>query len=184
MSDQDGMRAPEGARDAGEAGEAVTAALISDILGGDLIYQHTFGEAPQGIDLAYLNDGQLHVSEVKSVIGDWHLPSTSTTVDGRQMDTEWVADRLDRVDISATGEQVGSEQDHIRTDLYQVDFPGETIARYDMNLDGTRTDSFPQEVWSLTDVLGVYEEANSPEGHMTTEAGEKDTDESGIEGEG
>ena len=43
------MSGPSGTQDGGEMGEAASAALISDVLGGDLVYQHTPGEGPQGL---------------------------------------------------------------------------------------------------------------------------------------
>lgn len=163
------MANPVDARDAGEAGEAVTASLISDVLGGDLVYQHTPGEAPQGIDVGYLNDGQLHVAEVKSVIGDWHQPATASTVSGRQMDAEWVADRLGRVDIEADPPQIGDLPGQVGTELFQVDYPGDTVARYELDSSGARVENSPQEIWSLSDVLGVHEASQDPEGEVEDE---------------
>lgn len=160
MSD---MGDPTGSRDAGESGEAVVASLISEVLGGDLVFGHTPGDAPQGIDLAYLDGEELHVGEVKSVIGGWHLPNTSATVDGRQMDTNWVADRMGRIGIDLDPSDIGTGADQVRTDLFQVDYPGGTIARYELDVDGRRTDVAPEEVWSLADVLEVHDANLAPE---------------------
>ncbi|WP_322544568.1 hypothetical protein U2G91_21305 [Rhodococcoides fascians] len=177
------MNAPTGNQDGGEKGEAATAVLISDVLGGDLVYQHTPGEAPQGIDLSYLHDGELHVAEVKSIIGDWHQSSTSPTVGGRQMDSVWVADRLERTGIDIDPIDVGTAEDQVHTDLFQVDFHGDTIARYDINMDGQRAESSPTEIYSLSEVLGVHEESDFPEPDAAELACEPDAGEANM-GEG
>ena len=157
------MNSPLDARDGGEKGEAAAAALISDILGGDLVYQHAPGEAPQGIDVLYHDDGEMHTAEVKSLVGDWHQSYMSSTVDGRQMDAPWVADRLGRVGIEANPSDIGAGDSQIHTELFQVDFIGDTIARYDMGLDGRRAESHPSEVYALSDVLDMHEKASAPE---------------------
>lgn len=151
-------------QDVGPTGEAVTAALISDVLGGDLVYQHTPGEPPQGIDISYLNDdGELNVSEVKSVIGDWHQPATALTVDGRQMDSAWVADRLERTGVEIDPAAVGDASDQVHTELFQVDFVGDTIARYGVDFDGRRAENSPSEIYTISDVLDVHEGVSIPE---------------------
>jgi len=167
------MSNPSGSREAGEKGEAATASLIFDVLGGDLVYQHVPGEPPQGIDLSYLDDGELHVAEVKSIIGEWHQPSTASTVDGRQMDSHWVADRLERTGVEIGPEDVGTEGNQVQTDLFQVDFPGDTIARYEIGNDGRRSENAPSEVYSLSDVLDIHEAANIPEEVQTGEKSEQ-----------
>lgn len=176
------MNNPAGSRDGGEMGEAATASLISDVLGGDLVYQHTPGEGPQGIDLSYLDDGELHVAEVKSVIGDWHQPSTASTVDGRQMDADWVADRLERTGIEIQPEDVGQAEGQVQTDLFQVDFLGDTIARYDIGEDGRRSESTPSEIYSLSDVLDVHEAVSAPEPDPASESHEQADSEVSSEG--
>jgi len=176
------MNAPTGSQDGGEKGEAATAALISDVLDGDVVYQHAPGEAPQGIDLSYLQDGEMHVAEIKSVIGDWHQPSTSPTVDGRQMDSAWVADRLGRTGIDIDPIDVGDAEDQVHTDLFQVDFPGDTIARYDIDADGRRAESAPSEIYPLSDILDIHEGVNAPEPEATDLADQADTAESSSDG--
>lgn len=176
------MSNPSGSREGGEKGEAATASLISDVLGGDLVYQHTPGESPQGIDLSYLADGEFHVAEVKSIIGEWHQPSTASTVDGRQMDSQWVADRLGRTGVEIGSEDVGTDGNQVRTDLFQVDFPGDTIARYEIDNDGRRSENTPSEVYSLSDVLDIHEAANVPEAAPASEeAGQSETESSSAE---
>lgn len=171
------MSNPSGNRDGGEKGEAATASLISDVLGGDLIYQHAPGESPQGIDLSYLDDGELHVAEVKSIIGDWHQPSTASTVDGRQMDSHWVADRLGRIGVEVEPEDVGTETSQVQTDLFQVDFSGDTIARFEIGDDGRRSENAPSEVYSLSDVLNIHDAANVPEAEpVGEEAGQSENE--------
>lgn len=176
------MSNPSGSRDGGEKGEAATASFISDVLGGDLIYQHAPGESPQGIDLSYLDDGELHVAEVKSIIGDWHQPSTASTVDGRQMDSHWVADRLGRTGIEAEPEDIGTGENHVQTDLFQVDFSGDTIARFEIDDDGRRSENAPSEVYSLSDVLDIHEAANVPEAEpMSDDAGQSENESGSAE---
>lgn len=159
----DPMRGPRDSREAGEMGEAVTASLISDVLGGELVYQHTPGDAPQGADLIYLEDSKLRNGEVKSLFADWHQSNTAPTIDGRQMDDEWVADRTSREGIEVVLEGVGDGVDQIGKDLYQVDFTGDTIARYEVGTDGRREGTMPEEIYSLSDVLDLHEAANRPE---------------------
>lgn len=177
--------APFSNADGGEQGEAATAALISDVLGGELAYQHTPGEAPQGIDVAYLEDGELHVAEVKSVIGDWHQSSTSLTVDGRQMDANCVADLLDRIGVEADPSVIGDGEGQVRTDLFQVDFPGDTIARYNIDTEGRRADTSPSEIYALSDVMDIHEAANVADlVDATDSTAENIVDATEVEGEG
>jgi len=159
----DPMRSPSDSRESGEMGEAVTASLITDVLGGDLVYQHTPGDAPQGADLIYFEDDKLRNGEVKSVFEDWHQSNTAPTIDGRQMDDAWVADRTSRQGIEVVLEGVGDGVDQIGKDLYQVDFSGDTIARYEVGADGRREGATPEEIYSLSDVLDLHEAANRPE---------------------
>lgn len=138
---------PANARDTGEQGEAVVSSLISEILGGDMVYEH---DGPQGTDHVYLLDDELHVAETKAESADeWYQSYTSKTVSGRQMDSEWVSDRLERIGIDASG-------DEVEADLFQVDFVGGTIGRYDLDSDGFRTDNAPEEIYSLADVLEIH----------------------------
>lgn len=157
------MAGPSDSREAGEMGEAATASLISDVLGGDLVYQHTPGDAPQGADLIYMDDSGLRNGEVKSIFTDWHQPNTSTTVNGRQMDDDWVADRTTREGIVVESEAVGDGLDQVGKDLFQVDFPGDSVARYAVGADGRREGTTPEEIYSLTDILSVHESANQPQ---------------------
>lgn len=159
-----------GSREAGEMGEAATAALISDVLGRDLVYQHTPGDAPQGADLIYMDESGLKTGEVKSVFTDWHQPNTTATVNGRQMDDEWVADRTSREGIEVHPEGVGDGLDQVGKDLFQVDFPGDTIARYEVGANGGREGTSPEEIYSLSDILGVHEAENQPEPEIDDQA--------------
>jgi|JI10StandDraft_1071094.scaffolds.fasta_scaffold359118_2 hypothetical protein len=153
------MSGPSGTQDGGEMGEAASAALISDVLGGDLVYQHTPGEGPHGLDLSWLDDsGELHAGETKTVIGEnWHQPNTSFTRDGRQMDDNWVAEAMTRSGVEVYPQAVGDDPDQVHTDLFQVDYVGDTIAHYGVNHDGSRSGDSPDEIFSLSDVLDVHE---------------------------
>jgi len=159
--------------DAGAAAEAVHSAWVNDVLGGETIYQHAPGEPSQGLDQAYLLDGQLHAAETKSIISEiWHQPQTSLTVDGRQMDDEWVADRLGRIGIDAEPGQVGKADDQVSTNLAQVDFIGDTFAVYEVSPDGMRAENAPSEIWSLTDIIDAHDGANPPDFETSTDNAE------------
>jgi hypothetical protein len=145
------------AREAGEIGEAVTGAYISELADGNIISQHDPGDAPQGIDTTFLDSsGELHAGETKTIgYGNWHLPQTSQTVDGHQMDQAWTADRLSDIGLDADSEDVGEDAGQVHRDLFQVDVPGDAFARYSVNDDGTRADGSPDEMWSLSDIVAV-----------------------------
>lgn len=145
------------ARETGEIGEAVTGAYISELADGNIVSQHNPGDAPQGIDTTFLDSsGELHAAESKAIgQGDWHQPQTSRTVDGRQMDQAWTADRLSGIGLDADAQDVGEEAGQVHRDLFQIDVPGDAFARYSVNDDGTRADRSPDEMWSLSDIVGV-----------------------------
>lgn len=145
----------DASREAGEFGEAVTGAYTSELADGHIIAQHDPGDAPQGIDTAFLDrDGELHAGETKTIgYGTWHQPQTSRTADGRQMDQSWVADRL--ADIDASPDDIGEDPSQIHRDLFQVDVPGDTFATYSVTPDGRRGDNSPDEIWSLSDIVAA-----------------------------
>lgn len=172
------MSGPSDPREAGEMGEAATASLIADVLGGDLVYQHSPGEAPQGADLIFMDESGLRNGEVKSVFSDdWHQPNTASTIGGRQMDDDWVADRTSRLGIEVDTEAVGNGLDQVGKDLFQVDFVGDTIARYEVGTDGRREGTAPDEIYSLSDVLAVHEAANQPEPESVGHSDQTETSE-------
>ena len=159
--------------DAGDAAEAIHSAWVNDVLGGETIYQHAPGEPPQGLDQLYLLDGQLHAAETKAIISEsWHQPQTSLTVDGRQMDDEWVADRLGRIGIDAEPGQVGNAEDQVSTELSQVDFVRDIFAVYEINSDGMRAENSPSEIWSLTEIIDAHDCANPHDFETSTDNGE------------
>jgi hypothetical protein len=149
----------EAAREAGELGEGIVGTYINELADGHLVDQHDPGDAPQGIDQAFLNaDGEFHVGETKTIgFGPWHQPQTSRTVNGRQMDREWVADRLDGIGINATPDDVGEEPGQVHRDLFQVDIPGDAFARYSVAPDGTRANNSPDEIWTLSDIATMMD---------------------------
>jgi hypothetical protein len=147
----------DAAREAGEFGEAVSGYYASELADGNIVSQHDPGDAPQGIDTAFLDPaGELHAGETKAIAyGDWHQPQTSRTVNGRQMDQDWVADRLRDIDIDATPKDVGEGPAQVHRDLFQVDIPGGTFATYSIAPDGSRADNAPDEIWSLSDIVAL-----------------------------
>lgn len=132
----------DASREAGEFGEAAAGEYISELADGHIVAQHNPGDAPQGIDTAFLDaDGELHAGETKTIgYGNWHQPQTSRTADGRQMDQSWVADRLGDIDIDASPDDVGVDPGEVHRDLFQVDVPGDTFAVYSVAHDGSRSD--------------------------------------------
>ena len=93
-----------------------------------------------------------------------------------------MADRLGRTGVEIGSEDVGTDGNQVRTDLFQVDFPGDTIARYEIDNDGRRSENTPSEVYSLSDVLDIHEAANVPEAAPASEeAGQSETESSSAE---
>ena len=149
----------EAAREAGELGEGLAGTYINELANGHIVDQHGPGDAPQGIDQAFLDsDGDINVGETKAIgFGAWHQPQTSRTVGGRQMDPEWVADRLAGIGIDATPDNIGEEPGQVHRSLFQVDIPGDTFARYAVAPDGTRADNSPDEIWALSDIAAMVD---------------------------
>ena len=144
-------------REAGEFGEGAAGYYASELAGGNIVAQHHPGHAPQGIDTVFLDaGGELHAGETKTIgYGNWHQPQTSRTVDGRQMDQAWVADRLSDIDIEATPEDIGEGVGQVHRDLFQADIPGDTFAVYSVAPDGSRADNSPNEIWSLSNIVAT-----------------------------
>ena len=164
----------EAAREAGELGEAMVGTYISELAGGHIVNQHDPGDAPQGIDHAFLDaNGELYVGETKTIgYGAWHQPQTSRTVGGRQMDRTWAADRLGDVGIDALPEDIGEEASHVHRSLFQVDVPGDTFARYPVAQDGTRASNSPDEIWSLSDIVALMDADTSEDEGESADPGE------------
>lgn len=164
----------EAAREAGELGEGIVGTYINELTGGHIADQHDPGDAPQGIDQAFLDaDGELHVGETKTIgFGAWHQPQTARTVDGRQMDQAWVAGRLGDIDIAATPDDIGEEPGQVHRDLFQVDIPGDTFARYSVVPDGTRADNSPDEIWTLSDIAAMIDDDTAEDAAESADPGE------------
>jgi hypothetical protein len=164
----------EAAREAGEVGEAMAGTYINELAKGHIVDQHDPGDAPQGIDQAFLDaDGELHVGETKTIgYGAWHQPQTSRTVGGRQMDQDWVADRLSGLGIDAETADIGDGVGQVHRSLFQVDIPGDTFARYSVAQDGTRADNAPDEIWSLSDIAALMEADTAEDEGESAEPGE------------
>ena len=79
------------------------------------------------------------------------------------------ADRLGRIGVEVEPEDVGTEASQVQTDLFQVDFSGDTIARFEIGDDGRRSENAPSEVYSLSDVLNIHDAANVPEAEPLSE---------------
>jgi hypothetical protein len=154
----------DAAREAGEVGEALSGVYVSELTGGNVVSHHNPGDAPQGIDTTFLDvDGDLHAAETKTIgFGGWHQPQTSRTVDGRQMDPAWIADRLGDIDVDAAPEDIGDDPGQVHRDLFQADIPGDTFAVYSVADDGTRAENWPGEVWSLSDIAALVD-TDSPD---------------------
>jgi hypothetical protein len=170
----DGGQRYEAAREAGELGEAMAGTYINDLAGGHLVDQHDPGDAPQGIDQAFLDaDGELHVGETKTIgFGAWHQPQTSQTATSRQMDQEWVADRLSGIGVDATPDDVGEEPGQVHRDLFQADIPGDTFARYSVSSEGTRADNAPDEIWTLSDIAAMMDAGTADDAAESADPGE------------
>jgi hypothetical protein len=101
------------------------------------------------------------VSEVKakgpdSISG---LSYTSKTVNGRQMDASWVSNGLNKIGIDADSQDVGES---IHTELIQVDFGQNTLATFNLDSNGIRTDSSPNEIYSLGEIQNIIDDKNDP----------------------
>lgn len=139
-------------REAGELGEATAAGLIEVVGDGHLLEQHNPGDAPQGIDIAYFDDGddRVHFSEVKTIgWGDYHTPRMNETLAGRQASDEWIADKADFLDLEAS--DIGSDEDQVMAEVIQIDVPGGAIGVFDVGTDGAVVGD-PTEMYSLYDV--------------------------------
>lgn len=164
----------EARQEAGAFGESIAAIYATELADGELVSQHAEGDAPQGIDTTYLDSlGNLHAAESKTIgYSDWHQSSTSRTVDGRQMDQQWIADRLGAIDVAADPEDIGPGADQVRADLFQIDIPRDTFATYEVGPTGQRTENYPNEIWSLSDLVEIGDGQSDEDSEVSTDAGE------------
>lgn len=173
----------EARRDAGEFGEAVVDGFIEAVDGGHHLDQHTPESKPQGIDAMYLSDtdDRVHVAEDKTIAwGDYHAPYMSRTVDGRQNDDNWVADRSRDTQLDIEPDQVGHGDDQVGKEVFQVDLPSDTLARYSVEPDGSLESNAPDEIYALSDIIDAVDgwngvdidEASADTAQNDAEAGE------------
>jgi len=169
-------------REAGEFGEAVTGFYVNELADGHVVSQHNPGDAPQGIDTLFLDDGgDLHAGESKTIAyGEWHQPGTATTQSGRQMDQDWVASRLSDAGVEAKPDDIGPEEGEVHTDLFHIDIPGDSFGAYTLAMDGTRSENSPEEMWALSDIIAL--DTDDGHAHLDQDVAEQN-DAEGGEGE-
>ncbi len=138
----------------GERGEALVARLLVEAKGNSVVYQHTPGERPQGVDLVTLSpDGRLVVTEVKATAADrYALPHTTQNVADHQLDTGWTSKNLSQTGAVSVGpEAIGLAADQVSRQLAQFDAISGTISFWEITSDGHRAESVPLEVWDASD---------------------------------
>jgi hypothetical protein len=143
----------------GELGEDLAAEFLVAVEGRDLLVHHGKGDAPQGIDLAATSAGDpVRVVEVKTIVhGDYHLPVTAMTRDGRQMDARWISERLDATGLNLSPGDVVDVRGPVSRELVQVDLVRGVLARFELSDDGSRQGSTPVEVWPLDELITLFD---------------------------
>ena len=136
----------------GERGEALVAQLLVEAQQHELVYQHTPGERPQGVDVVTLDpDGRLVVTEVKSTAAEtYKMPHTTQNVGDHQLDQSWTSKNLTATGlVSATPDAVGPAADQVSRQIAQFDAASGTVSFWDVTDGGQRSGNSPTEVWDV-----------------------------------
>jgi hypothetical protein len=132
----------------------LVAQLLVEAHGHALVYQHTPGERPQGVDVVTLDpSGRLVVTEVKSTGAElYQAPHTTQNVSDHQLDKDWTSKNLTETGLAYVGpEDVGPSPDQVVRRIAQYDVVSGTVSFWDVADGGQRSGGSPIEVWDVSE---------------------------------